>query len=115
MKIINFSDARKNLKAVLDGVIDDADVAVITRRDAEDVVVMPLSEWSSWKETEYLLASPANARRLLKAIKDLDAGRFVERELIDASNEPKQRRAAHKLEPRVASKQRAPQTRKKRG
>lgn len=44
---------------------------------------MPLSTWNSWKETEYLLASPANARRLLTAIADLDAGRGVRRELID--------------------------------
>jgi antitoxin YefM len=83
MKTINFSDARSNLREVFDRVVDDDDVTIITRRDAEDVVVMPLSTWSSWKETEYLLASPANARRLLTAIADLDAGRGVRRELID--------------------------------
>jgi antitoxin YefM len=83
MRTINFSDARGNLKQVLDRVVDDADVTIITRRDAEDVVVMPLSTWNSWKETEYLLASPANARRLLTAIADLDAGRGVRRQLID--------------------------------
>ena len=83
MKTVNFSDARNNLRAVLDRVVDDADVTIITRRDAEDVVVMPLSTWNSWKETEYLLASPANARRLLTAIADLDAGRGVRKQLID--------------------------------
>ena len=64
MRTINFSDARSNLKDVLDRVVEDADVTIITRRDADDVVVMSLSEWNSWKETEYLLASPANARHL---------------------------------------------------
>jgi antitoxin YefM len=83
MKTINFSDARSNLKQVLDRVVDDADVTIITRRDAEDVVVMPLSTWNSWKETEYLLASPANARHLREAIARLDEGKFVRGELVE--------------------------------
>ncbi|MDN5925025.1 MAG: type II toxin-antitoxin system prevent-host-death family antitoxin, partial [Xanthomonadales bacterium] len=82
MRAINFSEARSNLKAVFDRVIDDADVTIITRRDAEDVVVMSLTEWNSWKETEYLLASPANARHLLQAIADLDAGKGEHHALI---------------------------------
>lgn len=83
MHAINFSDARKNLKAVFDRVVNDADVTIITRRDAEDVVVMSLAEWNSWKETEYLLASPANARHLLQAIARMDAGEGEYHELID--------------------------------
>ncbi len=42
MRTINFSDARKHLKDVLDRVVDDADVTIITRRDADDVVLMSL-------------------------------------------------------------------------
>ena len=64
MRTITFSDARKNFKQVLDRVVDDADITIITRRDADDVVMMSLSEYNSWKETEYLLASPANAQQL---------------------------------------------------
>ena len=62
MRTVNFSDARNNLKAVFDRVVEDADTTIITRRDAEDVVVMPLSTWNSWQETEYLLSNPANAK-----------------------------------------------------
>ena len=83
MRTINFSDARKHLKEVLDRVIDDADITIITRRDADDVVLMSLSEYNSWKETEYLLSSPANARRLRESIAQLDAGHKVYRDLID--------------------------------
>jgi antitoxin YefM len=83
MRTINFSDARKHLKEVLDRVVDDADITIITRRDADDVVLMSLSEYNSWKETEYLLSSPANARRLRESIAQLDAGRKVYRELIE--------------------------------
>lgn len=83
MRTINFSDARNNLKAVLDRVVEDADVTIITRRDADDVVVMSLAEWNSWQETSYLLASPANARHLREAIARLDAGQGEYHELIE--------------------------------
>ena len=42
MKVVNFSEARNQLKSVLDQVIDDADYTVIKRRDAEDAVVISL-------------------------------------------------------------------------
>jgi antitoxin YefM len=39
MKIVPFSEARNNLKAVLDRVVEDADYTIITRRDTADAVV----------------------------------------------------------------------------
>ena len=42
MNVINFSDARSRLKSVLDQVVENADYTVITRRDAQDAVVMSL-------------------------------------------------------------------------
>ena len=84
MRTVNFSDARNNLKDVLDRVVADSDVTIITRRDADDVVVMSLSEWNSWKETEYLLASPANARHLRESLAQLNEGRKAYHELIEA-------------------------------
>jgi antitoxin YefM len=83
MRTINFSDARRQIKEVLDRVVDDGDITIITRRDADDVVLRSLSEYNSWKETEYLLSSPANARRLRESIAQLDAGRKVYRDLIE--------------------------------
>ncbi|WP_257274934.1 type II toxin-antitoxin system Phd/YefM family antitoxin, partial [Endozoicomonas sp. SESOKO4] len=35
MRIINFSEAKSQLKAVLDQVVNDADYTVIRRRDAD--------------------------------------------------------------------------------
>ncbi|MGH8172852.1 MAG: type II toxin-antitoxin system Phd/YefM family antitoxin [Rhodanobacteraceae bacterium] len=106
MRTVNFSDARSNLKAVLDRVVDDADVTIITRRDADDVVLMSLSEWNSWKETEYLLASPANARHLMASLAELNAGRMTYRELI----EPKEALEVHepRAEYRTKAKKKAP-------
>jgi antitoxin YefM len=99
MRTINFSDARNNLKDVLDRVVADSDVTIITRRDADDVVMMSLSTWNSWKETEYLLASPANARRLREAIAELDAGKGVARELIepDSTSRVQEPRATYRV------------------
>ncbi|MGB1281287.1 MAG: type II toxin-antitoxin system Phd/YefM family antitoxin, partial [Vibrio cyclitrophicus] len=36
MNIVSFTEARNSLKSVLDRVVDDSDVTVITRRDSED-------------------------------------------------------------------------------
>lgn len=84
MRIVNFSDARNNLKQVIDRVIEDADVAVIARRDAPDAVVMSLETFNSWVETVHLLKSPANAGHLAKSIRQLRAGKARPRSLVDA-------------------------------
>lgn len=84
MRIVTFSDARNNLKQVIDRVIEDADVAVISRRDAPDAVVMSLDTFNSWVETVHLLKSPANAGHLAKSIRQLRAGKARPRSLVDA-------------------------------
>ena len=68
MKIVTFSEARNKLKDVLDRVVDDADYTVITRRDADDAVVMSLDYFNSLLETVHLLKSPANAAHLERSI-----------------------------------------------
>ncbi len=83
MKIVNFSEARNNLKFVLDRVNDDADYTIITRRDSEDAVVMSLDTFNSYMETFYLLKSPANAAHLTKSVEQYKNGNIQERELID--------------------------------
>ena len=83
METINFTDARNNLKAVLDKVVDDADYTIITRRDSEDAVVMSLESFNSLMETVYLLKSPANAAHLARSIEQYREGKTRERELLD--------------------------------
>jgi len=83
MRTISFSEARDRLKQVIDQVVDDADVAVITRRDAPDAVVMSLETFNSWQETVHLLKSPANAAHLSKSIKQLRQGKAKQRKLAD--------------------------------
>jgi antitoxin YefM len=83
MKVVSFSEAENNLKTVLDQVVSDADHTIITRRDAEDVVVMSLESFNSLMETVHLLKSPANAAHLERSIAQFKQGKIVERALID--------------------------------
>lgn len=84
MNIVNFSEARKNFKSVLDKVTNDQDCTIIVRRDAEDAVLMSKSYYDSLMETFYLLKSPANARHLEDAIAEYKEGKTQEHDLIDA-------------------------------
>ena len=83
MKIVTFTEARNQLKAVLDRVVNDADYTVITRRDAEDTVVMSLEYFNSLLETVHLLKSPANAAHLERSIAQYRQGQVIEKDLLD--------------------------------
>ena len=83
METISISETRANLKAVVDRVVADKAPIAITRQKGEGVVMISQSEWDSIEETLYLLQSPANAKRLLESIAELDAGKGAEHELID--------------------------------
>jgi antitoxin YefM len=85
MDVVNYSDARQNLKEVMDRVVADMTQIVVTRQKSEPVVMVSLSEWNSITETMHLLSSPTNAERLVSAIRQLNAGKGTERELIDDS------------------------------
>lgn len=82
MRIVNFSDARNNLRSVIDQVVEDADVTVISRRDAPDAVVMSFDHYSSLMETVHLLSSPANAAHLAKSLAQARAGQAQQHALI---------------------------------
>jgi len=86
MRIVNFSDARNSLRNVIDQVVADADVTVISRRDAPDAVVMSFDYYSSLMETVHLLSSPANAAHLAKSLAQARAGQVQPRELIETEN-----------------------------
>lgn len=83
MESLSISDARANMKAVIDRVVADKAPIAITRQRGEGVVMISASEWASIEETLYLLQSPANAKQLLESIAELDAGKGVERKLIE--------------------------------
>jgi antitoxin YefM len=83
MKVVSFSEARSSLKTVFDRVVADADYTIVTRRDADDVVVMSLESFNSLMETVHLLKSPANAAHLERSIAQFRAGKAIEQDLLD--------------------------------
>ena len=84
MQVVSFSEARQSFKAVLDRVEADADVTLITRRDASSAVLMSLETYNSLMETVHLLRSPANATHLQQSLEQADRGELVDHALIDA-------------------------------
>jgi antitoxin YefM len=85
MKVITYSPARNALRSILDGVVQDADVTIIRRCDAEgDAVVMSLDHYNSIMETLHLTSHPANAAALARAIAQDQAGPAQEHPLLPA-------------------------------
>ena len=75
MHAVSYSEARENLKAMIDKVVADrAPLAITRRRGQEGAVLISASEWASIEETLHLLSSPKNAERLLEAVRGFDAG-----------------------------------------
>lgn len=81
MKTTTYSDFRKNLKQNLDMVNEDHDELIISRKGNKDVVILSLEDYNSIKETAYLLSSVKNAERLMNSIKELEAGKGIEKSL----------------------------------
>lgn len=86
MDVVTYSDARKNLKNLMDRVVADRDHTIVTRQNGEAVVMVSLAEWNSIMETAHLLSSPRNASRLASAIAQLDAGKGKPGELHETGD-----------------------------
>jgi antitoxin YefM len=75
---VSYSEARENLASLINTVESTRDTIVITRRGHSNVVLINAEELSGLEETAHLLRSPANARRLLAAIRRSQAGKGEE-------------------------------------
>ena len=84
MKTKSYSELRRNLAATLDSVTEDHEPVIITRdRGKPAAVLISLEDFAAYEESRYLLQSPRNADRLLKAIAELEADTGTERTLIE--------------------------------
>ncbi|MHC0429652.1 type II toxin-antitoxin system Phd/YefM family antitoxin [Streptomyces sp. O3] len=83
MRTMTYTESRAKYAETLNSVVDDREEVIVTRAGREPVVIVALDEYESLKETAYLLRSPENARRLLRAIEDLEDGQGVVREMLD--------------------------------
>ena len=69
-----YTDARENLKSLMDKVCDSKEPVIIRRRGNRDVALVAMDELEGLLETAHLLRSPKNAERLLRALKRAQAG-----------------------------------------
>jgi antitoxin YefM len=81
MKSITYSAARENLASTIDEVCRSRAPVTITRNRDQAVVLLSLEEFQGLEETAHLLRSPANARRLLASIHELEMGKGKARRL----------------------------------
>jgi antitoxin YefM len=63
-----YSQAREQLKSLMDRAINDREVIVVQRRSGDAVAMIAADELDSLIETAHLMRSPKNAERLLTAL-----------------------------------------------
>ncbi|MGY2050469.1 type II toxin-antitoxin system Phd/YefM family antitoxin [Methylobacterium sp. JK268] len=83
MAQVSFTELRQNLARHFDRVEQDREHLVVTRQGHPEMAILPVAELEDLIETMHLLGTPANARRLMRSIAQLEAGRGAERDLIE--------------------------------
>ncbi len=72
IQAVFYSQARNNLRNFIDKACDDFEEFIITTKDKKSAVLISYDEYSSMKETLYLLSSKNNRDRLLEAVDQID-------------------------------------------
>ena len=82
MDAITYTQARQNFTGTMKKVCDDHAPLIITRKNEPPVVMMSLEDYNSTQESMYLLRSPVNSARLLKAVEDVKKGKVIVHDLL---------------------------------
>jgi len=85
--LVSYSEFRDNLKTHIDNVCDNHNPLLVKRRNGEDVIVVSKNDFESLEETAYLLQSPANAKRLISALKSTPKNRKKFNSIEELKNE----------------------------
>jgi len=76
MEAILYSEARNNLRTLIDKVCLDFSEYIINTKDNKSAVLLSYDEYRGLKETLYLLSSKENYNRLLDAVEEIENGNF---------------------------------------
>lgn len=83
MDAITYSAARANLASTMDKVCENHEALIVTRNGEQSVVMVSLEDYKALEETALLLRTPANAKRLLSAVAQLNSGKGKIRKLAN--------------------------------
>ncbi len=72
MQAVFYSQARNNLRDIINRVCDDFDEYIITTKDEKAAIILSYDEYRAMKETMYLLSSKPNRDRLNDAITQIE-------------------------------------------
>ncbi|QNR22668.1 type II toxin-antitoxin system Phd/YefM family antitoxin [Croceimicrobium hydrocarbonivorans] len=79
MKAITITALRKSLKKQFDYVTKSSEVIVVPRnKEDEAVVIMSIGLYNSYRETEYLLSTESNRKRLAESLDQMDTGDLID-------------------------------------
>ena len=81
MQAILYSQARNNLREIINQVCNDYEEFLITTKDKKSVVLISQDEYNSMKETLYLLSSKNNRDRLLESIDEIEKSKFIKKDI----------------------------------
>jgi antitoxin YefM len=81
MQAVFYSQARNNLREIINKVCDDFDEYIITTKDDKSAVILSYDEYSAMKETMYLLSSKNNRDRLNEAVDQIENLKFVKKDI----------------------------------
>jgi antitoxin YefM len=83
MTHVSYTDLRQNLSRYLDEAVDAGAPIVVTRQGGKgNVVMISEAEFAGWQETVHLLSSPKNAERLLRSVRQAEAGQLKAADLV---------------------------------
>ena len=73
----NFSNVRNNFKEVCDRVVQDSEIAIITRKNDENVVLMSQAQYDNLMENLHIRNSKANYEWLKESIRQAEDGKLI--------------------------------------
>ena len=83
MNIVTYSELRQNLKKIMDLSTERHEKVVITRPNGEHMVMLPLKDYESEQETQYLLSTEANRKHIQESLADARAGKVFFKDLLE--------------------------------
>lgn len=79
----SFANIRNNFKEICNQVVQDSDIAIVTRKNNENIVLMSQSYYDNLMENLYIRESKANYDWLKESIKQAEDGNLVNFEVED--------------------------------